>query len=137
MKTTPLLEPVKAEADVFNVKPPLVNGRERFTVLPSNLGLGKDPRCAEKRSSAAALFNWKKFSAEQLTNFHPLLLMEIQYLAGCCTEWKAADGAEPEAMGGSQVAGVNSAHLSTAEEIAADPPRPADTAIIGSAKFPR
>ena len=51
----------------------------------------------ENRSSAAAAFNWKKITFEQLSVFQHLLRMEMQYLAGCTVEWEPDGRARPAA----------------------------------------
>jgi len=99
MKANPRKVPVTAGHDIFDINPALIFSKEKpVSSLLSMLGNMHDTDCGltvypfevlyETRSSAAAAFNWKKITPEQLSVFQHLLRMEMQYLAGCTVEWE-------------------------------------------------
>ena len=108
MKANPRKVPVTAGQDIFDFNPALMFSKDKpVSSLLSMLGNMHDTDCGltkypfevlyENRSSAAAAFNWKKITFEQLSVFQHLLRMEMQYLAGCTVEWEPDGRARPAA----------------------------------------
>jgi hypothetical protein len=106
MKAHPRLEPVRPEGDVFDLNPAFHMDKFRHASFTCKLGDAMpDPSCHltfhrfealyEARNIAVAATNLKRVTPDQLTTLQHLLRMDIQYLAGCSVEWKAADGAPP------------------------------------------
>ena len=92
------------------MNPAYLLDKQRKTSFTCKLGDAVlDPICAltthrfealyETRCLAAAALNLRKVTFDQLTEFQHLLRMDIQYLAGCSVEWRAADGAAPAGKG--------------------------------------
>jgi hypothetical protein len=96
IQSNPRLEPEVEGEDLFSLNPPLlVRKSENASKMSCALLPTKDKEAevtfAQQFESAHSVYgstNQSKITIEQLVNFHKLLVMEMQYLAGCCTKWK-------------------------------------------------
>ena len=118
IKAAPRLEPTVEGTEYITLNPGfLVKKREHTTTIKCSLVPKEDGTPFVTGYEAA----WKdynsyassmaKIGAEQVNKFCNLLVMEIQYLAGCDVEWKMSGEGEGvgEASGGGSSQGENSA----------------------------